>query len=147
MEHFRTILNNDILLAAFIAWALAQFLKIFIELFRTKRLHLSLVFSTGGMPSSHSAFMAATATAVGLSEGFDTTAFAIAAAICIVVMSDAAGVRRAAGKQAQVINKLFENIENTGFALDKKLKELLGHTPVEVACGALLGIIVAIVMY
>ena len=148
MEHLTGILDNDILWAAFIAWALAQFLKIVIEFWRVKRLHLGLMFSTGGMPSSHSAFMVAMATSVGLREGFDTTAFAIAAAISIVVMSDAAGVRRAAGKQAVVINRLVENIENKGIiVLDKKLKELLGHTPVEVACGALLGVVVAVVMY
>jgi len=139
-------LSNEILLSAIAAWALAQFLKVVIELWRVKRLHLGLMFSTGGMPSSHTSFMVAMAVAVGLREGFGSTMFAIAAAISMVVMSDAAGVRRAAGKQAKVINSLVANIENTGIVLDEKLKELLGHTPIEVACGALLGIIVASVM-
>jgi len=143
MEHLEGILDNLVLFSAVIAWALAQFLKVVIEFLRVKRIHPGLMFSTGGMPSSHSAFMAAMATAVGLRSGFDSTIFALAAAITMVVMSDAAGVRRAAGRQAKVINSLVENIENTGIVLDKKLKELLGHTPVEVACGAILGIIVA----
>ena len=146
MDHIRAILSNEILLSAIAAWALAQFLKVVIELWRVKRLHLGLMFSTGGMPSSHTSFMVAMAVAVGLREGFGSTMFAIAAAISMVVMSDAAGVRRAAGKQAKVINSLVANIENTGIVLDEKLKELLGHTPIEVACGALLGIIVASVM-
>ena len=146
MGYLEDILANGILQAAAVAWALAQFMKVLIRLFKEKRLHLGLMFSTGGMPSSHTAFMVAMTTAVGIREGFGTTAFAIAAAISMVVMSDAAGVRRAAGKQAKVINTLVANIENTGIVLDKKLKELLGHTPVEVAGGAVLGIMVAWVM-
>lgn len=146
MEYLEAIRNNTVLINAVIAWALAQFLKVLIEILKAKRLKFGLMLSTGGMPSSHSSFMAAMATSVGLSAGFDSIIFAVAAAISLVVMSDAAGVRRAAGKQAKVINSLVENIENTGIVLDKKLKELLGHTPIEVACGALLGILVAILM-
>jgi len=147
MYYIDELLGNRVLWAAIVAWALAQSLKVIRELFRTKRLHLGIMLSTGGMPSSHTSFMVAMTTAVGLREGFGSTTFAIAAAVSMVVMSDAAGVRRAAGKQAKVINSLVENIENTGIVLDKKLKELLGHTPIEVACGALLGIAVAWVMY
>ena len=146
MHHIAGILENIVLWSAIVAWALAQFLKVAIEFLRVRQLRPGLMFSTGGMPSSHSSFMAAMATAVGLRAGFDSVVFAVAAAISLVVMSDAAGVRRAAGKQAKVINTLVENIENTGIVLDKKLKELLGHTPVEVACGAVLGIMVAWVM-
>jgi len=147
MEHLEGILDNIVLWSAVTAWAVAQLLKVIIELLRVKRLKPGLMFSTGGMPSSHSSFMASLATSVGLNVGFDSVIFAVAAAISLVVMSDAAGVRRAAGKQAKVINVLVENIENTGIVLDKKLKELLGHTPVEVACGAILGILVAILLY
>lgn len=147
MQHLIEMLDNMILWTAFVAWAVAQLLKVLIEFLRAKRLKPSLMFSTGGMPSSHCSFMASMATAVGLGSGFDSTAFAIAAAVSVVVMSDAAGVRRAAGRQAKVINTLVENIENTGIVLDKKLKELLGHTPIEVACGAILGVVIAIVMY
>ncbi|MCL2566211.1 MAG: divergent PAP2 family protein [Defluviitaleaceae bacterium] len=147
MGYLEALSNNIVLLSAILAWALAQFLKVIIELLRVRRIKPGLMFSTGGMPSSHSSFMAAMATAVGLGSGFDSVIFAVAAAISLVVMSDAAGVRRAAGKQAKVINSLVENIENTGIVLDKKLKELLGHTPIEVACGAILGICIAILLH
>lgn len=146
MQHIESILDNIVLWSAIVAWAIAQFLKVIIELLRLKRLRPGLMLSTGGMPSSHSSFMSAMATAVGLTSGFDSVIFAVAAAGAMVVMSDAAGVRRAAGRQAEVINSIVASIENTGFVLDKKLKELLGHTPVEVACGALLGIIVALLI-
>ena len=147
MQHIEGIIENMVVWTAVVAWALAQFLKVAIEVLKAGRFRPSLMLSTGGMPSSHTSFMIAMATAVGLREGFDSTIFAVAAAISMVVMSDAAGVRRAAGRQAKVINTLVENIENTGIILDKKLKELLGHTPVEVACGAVLGIAVAFMMY
>jgi len=147
MGYLAELFGNGILSAAVVSWAVAQLIKVVIEMFRAKRLRWGLMFSTGGMPSSHTAFMVAMTTAVGIREGFGTAAFAIAAAITMVVMSDAAGLRRAAGKQAKVINTIVANIENTGIAIDKKLKELLGHTPIEVACGAVLGIVVAWVMY
>jgi len=146
MHHIEGILDNIVLWSAIISWAIAQLLKVVIEFLRVKRLRPGLMLSTGGMPSSHSSFMAAMSTAVGLRSGFDSTIFAVAAAITMVVMSDAAGVRRDAGRQAEVINSLVENIENTGIVLDKKLKELLGHTPIEVACGAILGIVVAVII-
>ena len=147
MEYLIELFDNGILRAAVVSWAIAQLLKVVIAFIRVRRLDIGLMLSTGGMPSSHTAFMVAMTTAVGIREGFGTSAFAIAAAITVVVMSDAAGVRRAAGKQAKVINTIVENIKNTGVAFDKKLKELLGHTPIEVACGAVLGIVVAWVMY
>lgn len=147
MEYLAELFGNGILRAAVASWALAQFLKVVIAFIRLRRLDIGLMLSTGGMPSSHTAFMVAMTTAVGIREGFGTSAFAIAASITVVVMSDAAGVRRAAGKQAKVINTIVENIKNTGVVFDKKLKELLGHTPIEVACGAALGIAVAWVMY
>jgi len=147
MEYLIELFDNGILRAAVVSWAIAQLLKVVIAFIRVRRLDIGLMLSTGGMPSSHTAFMVAMTTAVGIREGFGTSAFAIAAAITVVVMSDAAGVRRAAGKQAKVINTIVENIKNTGVVFDKKLKELLGHTPIEVACGAVLGIVVAWVMY
>jgi len=131
---------------AILACLLAQAFKILIEYWRTKKVNLSMMVSTGGMPSSHSALMAAMSASVGFAEGFWTSAFAVSAIIAMVVMYDAAGVRRAAGKQAEVINMLVASLENQGIKLDRKLKELLGHSPVEVASGALLGVSVAAVI-
>jgi len=133
------------LLSAVLSWAAAQLIKIIIELIKTRKFNLSLIISSGGMPSSHAAFVVGLTTAVGLIEGFNSTYFAISAVLSLVVMYDASGVRRAAGNQAAVINTLVSNLENTGIKLDKKLKELLGHSPIEVFCGAILGIIVALI--
>jgi acid phosphatase family membrane protein YuiD len=139
--------RNAILWAAICSWAAAQLIKILIELIKKKKFNLSLIISSGGMPSSHSSFVTAMAMSVGLYEGFSSTIFAIGAVFSLVVMYDAAGVRRAAGYQAAAINMLFKLFEDQGIKLDKNLKELLGHTPVEVAAGALLGILVAILLY
>lgn len=138
--------QNHMLVAAIISWALAQFIKIIIDIIRIKKFDWRLIFATGGMPSSHSSFVMALATTVGLEEGFNTTLFAIAAAFAIVVMYDAQGVRQEAGKQARIINLMIANIENSGVKLDKNLKELLGHTPLEVTGGAILGLVVGILM-
>jgi hypothetical protein len=147
LKYINQIINNSIFWTASFSWAIAQLIKIMIEFKKERRLSLALMISSGGMPSSHSSFVSAMSTSVGLLEGFDSTAFAICAVISMVVMYDAAGVRRAAGKQAEIINKLVANIENTGIVLDKKLKELLGHSPVEVAAGAVLGIAVSVAAY
>lgn len=95
------------------------------------------------MPSSHSAFVAGLTTAVGLVEGFDSTSFAICFVFSMIVMYDAAGLRRAAGKQASILNKLIDELIHTGELKQARLKELLGHTPYEVFAGAFLGILVA----
>jgi len=139
------LMENRILWTGIWAWAIAQLIKVFIELLRTKKINWTLIFGSGGMPSSHSSFVTAMSAAVGLNSGFNSAIFAVCSVISMVVMYDAAGVRRAAGKQAEVINMLVNSLENQGIALDKKLKELLGHSPIEVAAGALLGILVAII--
>jgi len=135
--------SNSVLWTAICSWAIAQFIKILIELKKTKKINLALIISSGGMPSSHSSFVTAMATSVGIYEGFYSSIFALCAVFSLVVMYDAAGVRRAAGHQAAAINMLFKLFEDQGIKLDKNLKELLGHTPVEVAAGATLGILVA----
>ncbi|MCL2397142.1 MAG: divergent PAP2 family protein [Defluviitaleaceae bacterium] len=146
MSFFDEIQLNYALWIAVVAWAAAQVLKIIYELARTRRVKWGLILSSGGMPSSHSSFVTAITTTIGIREGFDTYLFALAAIISMIVMYDASGVRRAAGKQAKVINDLLESIENTGIKLDKKLKEMLGHTPIEVAAGGILGIVIAVLM-
>jgi len=138
-----SIWQNMVFWNAIIACLLAQVLKTIIELFRTKSLNAALFYSTGGMPSSHSALVTSLSMSVGLAEGFDTTVFAVSAVLAGVVMYDAAGVRRAAGKQAAILNKLlYTHYSEEEF--QEKLKELLGHTPLEVFVGALLGLGVAL---
>ena len=139
-------LSNKHLLTALVALAIAQTLKVLFNRWRTKSWTKALFFSTGGMPSSHSALAMALATSIGINEGFGTPLFAISAVLALVVMHDAAGIRRAAGKQAGAINFLFSKLEDQGIKFDVKLKELLGHNPIEVFVGALLGFTVALVI-
>ena len=147
MSFFSEILGNYALWIALCAWFVAQILKIIIELLRKRRLNLALLMSSGGMPSSHSSFVTAVTTVIGLKEGFDSPLFALGAIVSMIVMYDASGVRRAAGNQAKVINDILASLENSGVKLDKKLKEMLGHTPIEVAAGGILGIVIALLLY
>ncbi|UXV61772.1 divergent PAP2 family protein [Lactococcus cremoris] len=146
MNFFSQILHNQILLTAIVSWALAQLIKIGIELIRTHRINWQLVFATGGMPSSHSSLVVALATATGLRQGFESPLFAIATVLAFVVLYDAQGIRRQAGNQARIINRMLQNVENAGIKVDKNLKELLGHTPIQVVGRTILGIIVALIM-
>ena len=130
---------------AFLAMLCAQFLK----LFTTKPFSLSRLVSTGGMPSSHASFVSSLTTMIGLSHGFNSDIFAVVLVFSLIIMYDATGVRRAVGKQAVVLNQLishFSNKENLEVIFEE-LKELIGHTPVEVIAGAFLGITIAILAY
>lgn len=139
-------ISNSIFFISVLSWLSAQIIKIILHYIHTKHVDLKLLFSAGGMPSSHSAFVCSTATSIGLTDGFNSNIFALSIVISLIVMYDAAGVRRAAGKQAAVINIIVENIEKQGIKIDQKLKELLGHSPIEVMGGAMLGIFVAFAM-
>jgi acid phosphatase family membrane protein YuiD len=139
------MVSNAVLWTAIASWAAAQLIKIIIEWVRKRKFNAALIISSGGMPSSHTSFVTAMTTYIGIREGFDSPIFAISVVFTMVVMYDAAGVRRAAGHHASAINTLFESLEAQGLKLDKKLKELLGHSPIEVAAGAILGITVAII--
>lgn len=140
MEFFK----SSILFTTVIAWFAAQVIKVILVFIKNKRLDFSRLIGSGGMPSSHSAFVVSMAVAVGLTEGFSSTMFAICVVVALVVMYDAAGVRRAAGQQAKILNILVEDWEKKHFEnTEKKLKELLGHTPVEVFAGAILGAAIA----
>jgi len=140
---FAALISNVPLITAVIALALAQIFKVLVDYWRTKSWRTALFISTGGMPSSHSALVTSLALSIGIRHGFGTPLFAICAVIAMVVMYDAAGVRRAAGKQAEAINFIFEKMIDQGYTLDEKLKVLLGHKPIEVIAGGLLGLIVA----
>ncbi|MBR4720353.1 MAG: divergent PAP2 family protein [Clostridia bacterium] len=139
---------ESVLVTSILSWFTAQVLKVIFTLIEKKRLDFRRFVGSGGMPSSHSAFVTSLATAVGLQNGFSSTDFAICTVFALVVMYDAAGVRRAAGQQARILNKLVEQWEKSDFSdTDKHLKELLGHTPKEVFAGALLGIAIALVRH
>jgi acid phosphatase family membrane protein YuiD len=143
---FSELYANRPLWIAVSAFFIAQLIKMIIEFKKLKKVSLALLVSSGGMPSSHTAFVTAMCTAIGMSCGFDSAFFAVSAVLSLIVMYDAAGVRRAAGNQAAAINMLIANLENPNIALDKKLKELLGHSPVEVAAGLLLGVCTALIL-
>ena len=137
MNILQGILHNTPLLAALAAWTIAQGTKILLTLLLERQLDLTRIVGTGGMPSSHSALTMALSFGIGKYWGFDSPYFAIALIFSFVVMYDAAGIRRAAGKQAEIINMLILHHQMPDM---EKLKELLGHTPLEVAVGAILGI-------
>ena len=128
------------LLAPLLAWAIAQAAKVILTSTRQHKLNLRVLAETGGMPSSHAAIVMGMTTAVGKHAGVSSAAFAIALIFSFVVMYDAAGLRRAAGRQAAVLNRLVEDLVHMRGVQEPVLRELLGHTPVEVIVGALLGV-------
>jgi len=137
---------NPVLVAATLAWAIAQTLKFLIYSVRDRRVSLHYLTTMGGMPSTHSATVAGLATAVGIREGLRSTSFAIAFLFAIVVMYDAAGVRRAAMAQAKILNQIIDELFQGHPISETRLRELLGHTPFEVLMGALLGVVVSILV-
>ncbi len=142
------IVGNKIFDVVFVALFTAQTLKVIISLFTERRLNFRKFLDTGSMPSSHTSSVVSLATTIGIKEGIQSSFFAISVVFAVVVMYDATGVRRAAGKQASVLNKIVNNIKKReGYTIiEENLKELLGHTPLEVFGGAILGIIVAFLM-
>lgn len=149
-----TFIHSPLLIAV-LAMLFAQFIKVPIHLFFTKKWNLSLMFSTGGMPSSHSAMVAALATSIGIDRGFGDDRFALASVFALIVMYDALGIRRQAGKQATILNQLVKDVQQIVSTLvqpdgkedrtvaKRHLKELLGHEPLEVFFGAVLGVLTA----
>ena len=143
------MLKNPILLTAGIAWLLSQISKTIIHLIIHKRLVWERLTGDGGMPSSHSATVTAVAVSTGMTCGWDSPLFAVAATLALVVMHDAMGVRQETGKQAKVINSMVELINSMGrgeLTPEETLKEFVGHTRRQVIVGALLGIAVALVV-
>ncbi|MCX7839030.1 MAG: divergent PAP2 family protein [Anaerolineae bacterium] len=140
MESF---LNNRALQATFVPWATAQILKVIIELVWYRKFNLRLLVSAGGMPSSHSAMVCGLATAIAIQDGLASTTFALAFVLAMVVMYDAAGIRRAASMQARILNQIIDELFQGHPISEVRLRELLGHTPIQVAAGAALGIVMA----
>lgn len=137
--------GNYMLVSAIMGWFFAQVIKIFTNLFVKKKFDIRMLFSNGGMPSSHSSTVFALATSAAISQGLGSPAFAISGILSVIVMNDAFGVRWQAGKQAQIINKMIMELFSNKEEFDVKLKEIIGHTPFQVFMGALLGFIIAIV--
>jgi len=138
------LFTNLILWTAIAAWAIAQGMKPVIGFFQTKQWNWSLLLRAGGMPSSHSALVAATAHSVGLYHGFDTPLFAVAVTLAMIVIYDATGVRRQAGKHAEKINAIIKDLASGHphwQETQEQLREVLGHTPVEAIAGAALGVV------
>ena len=141
------IFDNKILLITLAAWAVAQGIKVLLGVYREKRFNFKWFIGTGGMPSSHAAGATALATTIGLEYGFDSVVFTLAAVFALVTMFDAQGVRRSAGQQATILNKILDDMYWKGKIEEDRLKELIGHTPIQVVMGALLGLVLAIFMY
>jgi acid phosphatase family membrane protein YuiD len=137
------LLGNRVLQATIIAWASAQILKFVIDLLWRRKVNFRALTTMGGMPSSHSAAVSSLATGIGIVDGLGSTIFALAVWFAAVTMYDAAGIRRSAMHQAKILNQIIEELFQGHPISEVKLRELLGHTPVEVLVGMLLGIIVA----
>lgn len=135
-----SIFDNKILLSTLYVWAIAQGIKVVLGVFREKRFNFKWFIGTGGMPSSHAAGVTALATSCGIYVGWASVEFALAAAFAIVTMFDAQGVRRSAGQQAAILNHILDDMYWKGKVEANRLKELIGHTPLQVIIGALLGI-------
>ncbi len=146
MTRLAQLFQNRVLWATLLGWVVAQTIKVARAVRQQKRFDFRWFIGTGGMPSAHSAGVAALATGVGLQTGFHTAGFAAAVVLAVVVMFDAQGVRRAAGRQAMILNKMINEVYVRGQVSEERLKELLGHTPIEVFVGALIGCLLAILI-
>ncbi len=148
MQLIRDVLNlNPILTVALLAWFVAQVLKTLINFILLGKFQLERMWGDGGMPSAHSATVCAMVIATARSEGFSSAIFAVAAVVAIITMHDAMGVRRETGEQAKVLNKMIEqwiNVteKNAPFLQNMHLKEMVGHTPLQVLAGFVVGCVV-----
>jgi len=143
---FTEVIKNKIFMTTLSAWAVAQTIKVSLGVIRKKRFDFRWFVGTGGMPSSHVAGASCLATATGLKYGFESVYFALAASFALVVMFDAQGVRRATGRQAYILNKIMDDIYWQGKTKESRLRELIGHTPIEVIAGCLIGIAIAYII-
>ena len=136
---------NNVIIVPICAWAAAQLLKVLIVLVQRKQIDLRYFITSGGMPSAHSAIVTALATSVAMVEGFGSIAFGITIILALIVMYDAAGVRRSVGKQSVVLNRIVKELRDRRpiAELEHNLREFIGHTPVQVIVGAILGVAVA----
>lgn len=146
MGIFQEVITNKYVYIPLIVWFCIQTFKVVHDLIRTKKFNFKRILGAGGMPSSHSAIVTCISAMIGKSEGFDTPIFAMSLIFAMVVMYDAAGVRRAAGKQARLLNKIVETPGLSSVQVQEKLVEVLGHTPLQVFVGAFIGIVVGLIV-
>lgn len=146
MNDLLGFVQNKYIYVPFFLWFGIQLFKLIYDLVTTKKFNFKRIMGAGGMPSSHSAVVTGLATLVGKYEGVNTPIFAISLILAFVVMYDACGVRRAAGKQATLLNKLIETPGLSGVQVSEKLVEVLGHTPIQVFVGALIGFVAGIIV-
>ncbi len=142
-----TPVGHKILFITLLVWAIAQSIKVVLGVIVERRFNFRWFIGTGGMPSSHAAGVVALATLCGLCVGFQSIAFALSAVFALITMFDAQGVRRATGQQAEVLNKIVDDIYRHGNIEINRLKELIGHTPFQVFVGALIGFLLAVIFY
>ena len=133
------------LVVPFAVWFFIQLFKLIYDLVTTKQFNFKRILGAGGMPSSHSAVVTSLATMIGISQGIESPIFAVSVIFAFVVMYDAAGIRRAAGKQAELLNKIVNTPGLSGVEVTERLQEVLGHTPTQVIVGAIIGIIVGFI--
>ena len=141
-NNFIAFVQNKYIVIPFLLWFGIQTFKLIYDLVTTKKFNFKRIIGAGGMPSSHSAVVCGLATLIGKDEGVGSPIFALSLILAFVVMYDAAGVRRAAGKQAKLLNKIVQTPGLTNVEVTEKLQEVLGHTPTQVLVGALIGFIV-----
>lgn len=145
MKYLIQLSNNKILISSVLAWLMAQIIKTVINFLATKEFNPERLFGSGGMPSSHSSTVCALVTAVAVNYGMDTYEFAMAAVFAIIVMYDAMNVRREAGEHAKWINLITTTLQ-PDIPIERKFKEYLGHTPLQVLMGAILGVAIAFII-
>ena len=147
VQFFADLCSNEPLKCAVLSWCVAQAIKVLISLWLDKKLDWRRCFGMGGMPSSHTAFVFSLALMIALRDGVASSQFALAFALAAVVIYDAMGVRAETGRQSEVINKIVQEVLVEGKPItEKQLKELVGHTPLEVAAGVLVGVVVTLII-
>ena len=147
MNFFIALGKNKIFVIAILTWLIAQLIKVIIGIIKEKRFNFKWFVGTGGIPSSHCAGVAALATSVGMRFGYNSGIFAVALIFTIITMFDAQGVRRSTGKQAEILNKMFEDLYFKKPIKEDRLIELIGHTPIQVFAGVALGILCGYILY
>lgn len=145
INDFNGFIHNKYVIIPILTWFFIQLFKLVYDLVTTKKFNFKRILGAGGMPSSHSAVVVSLATMIGKDIGVDSPLFAISLLFAFIVMYDAAGVRRAAGKQARLLNKIVQTPGLSGLQVQEKLVEVLGHTPMQVVVGAIIGIIVGLI--
>ena len=145
MDNLKLFFQNKYAFIPFLLWCVIQIYKVLYDLVKFKKVNFRRITGAGGMPSAHSAVVTCIATLIGRYEGVDTSIFALASIMAFIVMYDACGVRRAAGEQAKLLNKILETPEMKKIKPEEELVEQIGHTPIQVMVGALIGFVVGII--